>query len=55
MPWASDAQRAWGNSATGRKELGAAKVAEYNEASKGKKLPRHVPAKKKKKARKRGG
>ncbi len=42
MPWASDAQRRWGHSAAGEKELGAAKVAEFDQASKGKKLKEKV-------------
>jgi len=40
MPWASNQQRKWGNSSSGLKALGGAKVAEFNQASKGRKLPR---------------
>lgn len=39
MPWASDKQRRWGNSPTGKSKLGAKRVNEFNQASKGKKLP----------------
>lgn len=39
MPWKSEKQRRWGNSAEGKKELGESKVHEYNEASRGEKLP----------------
>ena len=39
MPWVSDAQRRWGNSPSGHKALGDSGVAEWNAASKGKKLP----------------
>lgn len=39
MPWKSKAQERWGNSPSGQKALGKAGVAEWNAASKGKKLP----------------
>lgn len=39
MPWASDKQRRWGNSPTGKSKLGAKRVDEFNQATKGKKLP----------------
>lgn len=39
MPWKSKAQERWGNSPAGHKALGDAGVAEWNAASKGKKLP----------------
>ncbi len=42
MPWKSKSQERFGNSAEGRKKIGAAKVAEFNAASKGKKLPEKV-------------
>lgn len=42
MPWKSAKQRAWGNSPAGEKALGKAGVAEWNAASKGKKLPKKV-------------
>lgn len=38
MPWKSKKQAAWGNSPAGHKALGDAGVAEWNAASKGKKL-----------------
>ena len=41
-PWESEAQRRWGNSPSGKKALGAAGVHEWNEATKGKKLPEKV-------------
>lgn len=46
MPWKSDSQRRWGNSIAGRKALGKKGVEEYNEKSKGKKLPEKVKKKK---------
>jgi hypothetical protein len=49
MPWKSDAQRRFGNSPTGRKALGKVAVQEYNEKSKGKKLPEKVKTKGRKK------
>ena len=39
-PLASEQQRKWGNSPSGRKKLGKEKVKEYNEKSKGKTLPK---------------
>ncbi len=48
MPWKSDAQRKWGNTPSGRKALGKKGVAEWNSASKGKKLPAKVKKRKSK-------
>lgn len=46
-PWISEAQRKWGNSNAGKKALGGqAKVNEWNQATKGKKLPEKVGKKK---------
>ena len=45
-PWKSQRQRAWGNSPAGRKALGAAKVKEFNQATKGRKLPKKARKKK---------
>lgn len=46
MPWKSDAQRKWGNSPAGKKALGGqSKVDEWNAASEGRKLPKHVKKK----------
>jgi hypothetical protein len=42
MPWKSDAQRKWGNSPSGHKALGDAGVKEWNQASKGEKVPERV-------------
>lgn len=39
MPWASDAQRKWGNSPAGKEAMGAKTVQEFNNASKGLTLP----------------
>jgi hypothetical protein len=47
MPFVSKAQQRWGNSPAGRKALGAAGVAEWNAATKGKKLPARKAPKKK--------
>lgn len=48
MPYTSEAQRAWAHTPEGEKALGgAAKVAEWDSASKGKELPQHVKPKKK--------
>jgi hypothetical protein len=44
MPWKSEAQERWGNSPSGHAALGDAGVAEWNQASKGKKLPKRVKA-----------
>ena len=46
MPYKSDAQRKWANSPAGKKELGTKTVKEFNEASKGMKLPEKAPKKK---------
>ncbi len=41
MPWKSRKQEAWGNSQAGEKALGGEEaVHEWNEATKGKKLPK---------------
>jgi hypothetical protein len=46
MPYASVAQRGWAHSPAGLKALGGAgKVAEWDKASKGLKLPQHVKQK----------
>jgi hypothetical protein len=43
MPFLSEAQRRWGHTAEGEKALGgAAKVAEWDEATKGKHIPKRV-------------
>lgn len=48
MPYQSDAQRRWAHTEKGEKALGGKeKVAEWDEASKGKELPEHVAKKKK--------
>lgn len=39
MPYVSDAQRRFFNSPAGIKKIGAEKVEEFNQASKGKELP----------------
>ena len=44
MPWKSKQQEKWGNSPTGLKAMGPAKVHEFNAATKGKPLPRQVAA-----------
>jgi hypothetical protein len=46
MPYVSDAQRRFFNSSTGRKKIGAKVVDEFNEASKGKKLPEKISTRK---------
>lgn len=47
MPFRSEAQRRWGNSPAGIRALGGKeKVREWNEATKGKKLPKVAPKKK---------
>lgn len=47
MPWKSEAQRRWGHTKEGEKELGGKKkVHEYDEATKGKKLPERSKKKK---------
>lgn len=47
-PWESLAQERWGNSPSGQKALGKKGVAEWNSATKGKKLPKRVKKKKSK-------
>lgn len=42
MPWRSEQQRKWGNSASGRAALGAKGVSEFNAASRGLKLPKRT-------------
>ena len=43
MPYSSDAQRRWAHTEKGTEALGGkAKVAEWDAASKGRKLPEHV-------------
>lgn len=50
MPYVSDQQRKWAHTSAGMKALGgAAKVAEWDAASKGKSLPKKVKIKVKKK------
>lgn len=45
MPFLSEAQRGWGHTPEGMKALGGAdKVAEWDQATKGKELPDKVPA-----------
>ena len=46
MPAKSKAQNRWVNSSAGKKALGAKGVAEWNAATKGKKLPERVKRKK---------
>jgi hypothetical protein len=47
MPYKSVAQRGWAHTAAGTKALGGkAKVAEWDAASKGRKLPKKIKAKK---------
>lgn len=51
MPWQSDQQRKWGHTKAGLKALGGkSKVAEWDAASKGKKLPHKVKKSTKKKS-----
>jgi hypothetical protein len=45
MPWKSKAQEAWGNSPAGEEALGTEGVKHWNEATKGKKLPRKIEKK----------
>ncbi len=47
MPYKSDAQRKWAHTKTGMKKLGKKTVKEFDEASRGKKLPERVKKKKK--------
>jgi hypothetical protein len=50
MPYTSKAQQRWAHTAKGKKALGgAAKVAEWDKASKGKKLPARAKGSKKRK------
>lgn len=42
MPYKSLKQERWAHSPAGMKKLGAAKVAEFDAASKGMKLPEHA-------------
>ena len=43
MPWKSEQQRKWGHSPSGIKALGGKKaVKEWDDATKGKKLPKRV-------------
>ena len=43
MPWKSEQQRKWGHSLAGIKALGGKKaVKEWDDATKGKKLPKRV-------------
>lgn len=44
MPFKSKAQERWGNSEAGKKALGVEGVKEWDEATKGKKLPAKVGA-----------
>jgi hypothetical protein len=46
MPYASDRQRRWAHSPTGVKALGKAKVKEFDNATKGKKLPERAKGRK---------
>lgn len=47
MPWKSKKQRAWGHSPEGIKALGGKKaVEEWDNVTKGKKLPKIAPKKK---------
>lgn len=51
MPYKSNSQRRWAHTRSGLKALGGkAKVAEWDAASKGKRLPEKVKPKKKKKS-----
>lgn len=50
MPYKSDRQRRWAHTKRGMKKLGASTVAEFDEASKGMKLPEK--AKKRKRGKK---
>ena len=48
MPWKSEQQRKWGHTKEGIKALGGIKaVQEWNNATKGKRLPKVAPKKKK--------
>lgn len=45
MPWKSEKQERWGNSSSGKKAMGQKAVDEFNQASKGVKLPPAAPKK----------
>jgi hypothetical protein len=45
MPWKSRQQEKWGNSPSGKKAMGQKAVNEFNQASKGAKLPKKVKKK----------
>ncbi len=47
MPYSSDRQRRWAHTKAGIKALGKKAVKEFDEASRGKKLPERVKKKKK--------
>jgi hypothetical protein len=47
MPYKSKAQERWAHTKAGKKALGKKGVAEFDKASKGKKLPKRVKTKKK--------
>ena len=49
MPWKSKAQERWGNSPAGHKALGDQAVSEFNQASKGAKIPERKKSMAKKK------
>jgi hypothetical protein len=51
MPWKSVQQRKWGNSPAGHAALGDAGVKEWNDASKGQRVPNKVKPKPKKPVR----
>jgi hypothetical protein len=55
VPWVSDRQRRWGHTASGLKALGAAKVAEYDAATKEQGMKRKVSSAAKKIAAARSG
>lgn len=46
MPYKSDSQRKWAHTKSGMKALGKERVKEYDEKSKGKRLPEKVRKKK---------
>jgi len=48
MPWKSEQQPKWGHTAAGRKALGDAGVKEFDQASKGMKLPAKIENRKRK-------
>lgn len=49
MPYKSEKQRKWAHTKMGMRKLGAAAVAEFDEASKGMKLPKKAKKRKRKK------